>query len=198
MEIKIMVVPGKIARVSLVSNMTVLAACEQAERQIPGVGWAELAKGREVRVQNRKYSNSTEIPEGYFGTIGGTALNDGEVVLILTKIKGNTPGEAVLTCIVDGAEFALETPDELANVLSNVAGYDLSQVKVVYVNGDESPLDQLVGAGDDISVEFETEPELEEEVISTSAPEESETVTVVINGHTVTGRPEDIGRILTA
>lgn len=199
-EIKIMVVPGKIARVELTSCMTVLDACMAAERMIPGVGWVELARDREVRVQNRKFSNTDQVPEGYFGTIGGTPLNDGEVVLILTKIKGNVVGEAVLTCIVDGIEYALETPDAIANILANVAGHNLDEVKAIYINGEESPFDQLVGAGDEIEVEF-YESEVEEEYFSEPSPEEfeapAETVTVNINGHTVTGRPQDIKRILS-
>lgn len=191
-EIKIMVVPGKIVRVELVLGMTVLAACEQAERQMPGVNWVALAKEREVRVQNRKFSNTEDVVEGTFGSISRTHLNDGEVVLILTKIKGNAPGLGVLICTVDGAEFALETPDTIANVLANVAGYDLSQVRAVYVNGDESPFDQLVGSGDEITVEF-VSPEYPDE---TTEKDEEDEVTVVINGHIVTGRPEDIRRIL--
>lgn len=184
MEIKVMVVPGKIARVEIPAGATVLAVCEQAEHQMPGVGWVTLATGREVRVQNRTFSNIEKVGE-YAGSIHTTPLNDGEVILILTKIKGNAPGEAVLTCSVDGVEFALETPDKIGNVLVNVAGYDLSKVKAVRVDGELSPLDQLVGGGDEIEVEFHSAPE-------------PETVTVVINGHTVTGKPEDIGRILTS
>jgi hypothetical protein len=45
-EIKIMVVPGKIARVELSASMTLLMACEQAERQLPGVGWLENSATR--------------------------------------------------------------------------------------------------------------------------------------------------------
>jgi ribosomal 50S subunit-recycling heat shock protein len=153
-EIKIMVVPGKICRVELSAGMTVLMACEQAERQMPGVGWLELAKDREVRVQNRKFSNTTEIPDGYFGTISGTALNDGEVVLILTKIKGNDPGLGVLTCVVNGVEFALETPVEARVVLAQVAGYGLDKIGRILINGDEADLSQLVGDGDTIVTNF--------------------------------------------
>lgn len=154
--VKIMVVPGKIARVELTSGMTVLDACETAERQIPGVGWTQLAKTREVRVQNRKFSNSAEVTAGFAGSIAITPLNDGEVVLILTKIKGNggAPGEGVLTVTIDGQEYALETPERLDVVLANVAGYDLNEVKSILVNGEESPLDQLVGSGDLVVVKF--------------------------------------------
>lgn len=201
MEIKIMVVPGKIARIDLVSGMTVLNACEQAERILPGIGWVELAKDREVRVQNRKYSNSAEIPEGYFGTIAGTPLNDGEVVLILTKIKGNglldrfRVAPAVLTCTINGQEFALETPVEARLVLTEVAGFDLGEVDYILINGAPADPMQLVGNGDVLEVFLESEEELEPEIEPEPAPE-TDTITVTINGHTVTGRPENIRRLL--
>lgn len=154
-EIKIMVVPGKIARVELTAGMTVLDACEAAGRQIPGVDWVGLAKNREVRVQNRKFSNTAEVLAGCHGSISATTLNDGEVILILTKIKGNVaPGLGVLTVTIDGQEYALETPEQLSVVLANVAGYDLRQVRAVFINGEGSPLDQLVGSGDFVVVKF--------------------------------------------
>lgn len=174
-EIKLMVVPGKIARVGLTAGMTVLDACEVAERQVPGVGWVALAQGREVRVQNRRFSNTAEVTAGCAGSISTTPLNDGDVVLILTKIKGNepAPGEGVLTCTIDGAEYALETPEQLSVVLANVAGYDLRQVRAVFINGEESPLDQLVGAGDEVEVHIYGE-ELEEEEVEEELEEEEE------------------------
>lgn len=156
MEVKVMVVPGKIARVELVAGMTVLGACEAAERQIAGVDWVALAKGREVRVQNRRFSNMAETAVGYAGSIQTTPLNDGDVVLILTKIKGNAsaPGEGVLICSIDGVEYALETPERIDIVLAQVAGYDMTDVRAVFVNDEESPLDQLVGSGDQLEVAF--------------------------------------------
>lgn len=155
-EVKIMVVPGKIARVEFVAGMTVLDACEAARRQIPGVDWTALAKDREVRVQNRKFGNTAEVPAGYFGSIQTTPLKDGEVILILTKIKGNAPapGEGVLTCVINGVEYALETAERIDVVLAQVVGYDLSSVRAVYINGEDSPFDQLVGAGDEVEVHF--------------------------------------------
>lgn len=188
MEIKVMIVPGKIARVEVPAGATVLAACEMAERQIPGVGWMSLAADREVRVQNRKFSNTAEAVEGTAGSIHSTPLKDQDVVLVLTKIKGNA-GEAVLTCEVNGAEYALETPVTVHHLLAEVVGLDLSEVGAVAVNGDDADLDQLVGAGDEISVELVSTEETRE-------PATAGTVTVVINGHTVTGAPEDIRKIL--
>jgi len=193
-QITVMVVPGKIARVELVVGMTVLMACEQAERQIPGVNWVELAKSREVRVQNRKFSNTDEVVSGTFGSISRTPLNDGEVVLILSKIKGNEPGLGALTCMIDGQEFALETPGEIGQILSDVAGYDLSQIRAIFVNGEESPFDQLIGNGDNITVEFVKADS--DEHYDDDAEQQQEEVTVTINGHVVTGRPEDIRKIL--
>lgn len=175
-EVKIMIVPGKIARVELlVSGMTVLDACEAARRQIAGVDWVALANDREVRVQNRKFSNTAEVVAGTFGSISTTPLHDGDVVLILTKIKGNAPapGLGVLTVTIDGQEYALETPEQLGVVLANVAGYDITEIETMLVNGEESPFDQLVGAGDEVEIYFygedESEPieeDLEEEKVN--------------------------------
>lgn len=150
MEIKIMVVPGKIARIILTTGMTVLGACEQAERQVPGVGWVELARDREVRVQNRKFSNTDETVEGTYGSIQNTALNDGDVVLILTKIKGNS--DAVLICSIDGAEYALETPVEARVALVEAAGINLADVDHIRINGKDAELSRLIGNGDRIEV----------------------------------------------
>jgi hypothetical protein len=120
----------------------------------------------------------------------------------LTKIKGNV-GEAVLTCRVNGEEYALETPDTVANVLTNVVGYDLSEIERVIINDDYAHFNQLVGAGDCVQVIF-TEPESEEyepeeDFYSEPVPDDealAETVTITIDGHQVTGRPQDIKRIL--
>lgn len=191
MEIKVMIVPGKIARVDLASG-TVLDACASASQQYPDIDWVGLAKDREVRVQNRKYSNTDEVGEGYFGSISITPLNDGEVVLILTKIKGN---EAVLTCWIDGSEYALETPAPASTVLAEAAGINPEDVAYILINGEEAELSRLVGGEDRVEVvyhedfDYEPEPEAETEA-------EEMTVTVAINNCTVTGRPEDIGRIL--
>ncbi len=195
--IRIMVVPGRFATVEYQGGMTVLGAARAAAQQYPDVKWEALAMDREVRVQNRKYSNTGDIPEGYFGSVQTTPLEDGQIILILIKIKGNA-GEACLTCTVNGDEYALETPDDVGNVLRNVVGYDLDEVKTVYINGEASPLDQLVGNGDNITVEFVGDEEPVKVVLATdtSAPEEE--VTVTVNGHTVTGPPKAIARILVA
>lgn len=196
--LKIMVVPGKIASVEFHAGMTVLGAAEAAAQQCPDVDWKGLALDREVRVQNRKYSNTDGAPEGYFGSVQTTALEDGQVILILTKIKGNA-GEACLTCTVNGQAYALESPDQIGNVLRDVVDYDLEEVASVCVNGEVSPLDQLVGNGDEITVKFIYREEPPVEVIlatDTNAP--GDEVTVTVNGHTVTGTPKAIARILVA
>lgn len=158
MEVKIMIVPGKICRVDLGTGATVLDACHQAESQIPGVGWVELANDREVRVQNRKFSNTEDTPDGFYGNIHTTALSDGDVILILTKIKGNS--DAVLTCIIDGAEYALETPVEAHVALTEAAGIDLADVDSIRINGETAEFDRLVGNGDRIEVVYR-QPEIE-------------------------------------
>lgn len=149
--VKIMVVPGKIAKVEIVDGGTVLDACHQAEEQIPGVGWEGLAKDREVRVQNQKFSNTEDMSDGFYGNIYTTALSDGDVILILTKIKGNG---AVITCWVDGAEFALETPVETKTVLAEAAGINLADVESIRINNEEVELSRLVAEGDEISVVY--------------------------------------------
>lgn len=159
MEVRIMVVPGRIARVSLeqVTVVTVLDACAAAAVQIPTVDWSGLAKDREVRVQNRKFSNTEEIPEGYTGSIFLTPLNEGDVVLILTKIKGNAVGEGALTCQINGEEYALETPVEASKVLAEVVGIDLNMVVNILINDESAELSQLVGDGDKVQVFFKEE-----------------------------------------
>jgi len=155
--VKIMVVPGKIVSVDVAPGASVLDACAAAAAQKPEVEWEALACDREVRVQNKKYSNTEEVAEGYFGTISGTALNDGEVILILTKIKGNTSdGLGVITCTVNGQEFATDSPKEVGEFLVEV-GFDLFQVASVRINGELAPHNQLVGNGDTISVEMVSE-----------------------------------------
>jgi len=193
--IRIMVVPGRFATVEYQGGMTVLGAARAAAQQYPDVKWEALAMDREVRVQNKKFSNTDGVPEGYFGSITTTPLEDDQIVLIVTQIKGNV-GEACLTCIVDGAGYALVSPDEVGNVLRDVVGYDLDEVKTVYINDEASPIDQLVGNGDNITVEFVGEPVEVVLATDTSAPEEE--VTVTVNGHTVTGPPKAIARILVA
>lgn len=159
-EVKIMVVPGRIAIVSLPDKATVIDAAKAAAQQIPNVRWVEMieAKGgaeREVRVQNRKYSNTNEVPKGYFGSVYETPLNDGEIILILTKIQGNDKGVAVLTCIINDVPYALETPVEVSKVLTEAARFNLAEVKSITINGAVALPDQLVGDNDKIEVEFD-------------------------------------------
>ena len=161
-EVKLMVVPGRVVTVPLRGKkMTVLDACNEAAKQIPTINWVRMvdagitADPREVRVQNRKFSNTKEIPAGYFGSVHTTPLKDNDVVLILTKISGNdSPGLGVLTCIINGDPYALETPEEVGVVIKEAAGIDKGDVKAVYINGEEVQLDQLVGDGDAVTVEL--------------------------------------------
>lgn len=160
MEVKIMVVPGKVATVYLSEKATVMDVAKQAAKQKPEVPWLDLirvggSKEREVRVQNKKFSNTPEVPEGYAGSVHTTPLENGNVVLILTKIQGNETGVAVLTCYVNEQEYALETPVEARKVLSEVAGIDPVKIKAITVNGKKAELSQLVGDGDYIVVEIE-------------------------------------------
>jgi molybdopterin converting factor small subunit len=153
MEIKVMVVPGKIAKVQVSEGSTVLAACEAAAKQIPGVDWVNLAKDREVRVQNRKFSNCAEAKDGTFGSITNTPLNNGDVILVLTKIKGNTePGYGALTCTINGEGYALETPEQIGKVLKDVVGINMDKIQSIMINGIEADSTQLIGSDDDIQV----------------------------------------------
>lgn len=171
MDIKIMVVPGKITKVTVPNGSTVLNVCEAAAQQIPGVDWVGLAKDREVRVQNRKFSNSEEIKEGTFGSISRTPLNDGDVVLILTKIKGNTDvGDGVLSCTINGEMYALESPEQVGKVLETVLGMDLSKVQSILINGAEAAANQLVGSDDDIKVVMKPEPQASSPAMAAFAP----------------------------
>lgn len=167
MEIKIMVVPGRVATVDLPEKATVVDAAKKAAEVMPNVPWLDLitvagGKEREVRVQNKKFSNTSDVPEGYAGSVQTTPLEDGNVVLILTKIQGNETGIAVLTCYVNGEEYALETPVQVGKVLSEVAGIDLGKVKTITINGDAAQADQLVGDGDNVEIEFDLAAELAE------------------------------------
>ncbi len=193
MTIKMMLVPGAICSLELPEGSTVLDAAQAAETAKPlasGQSWTELVKDREVRVQNRKFSNVEEVPEGYFGSINTTPLEDGQVVLILTKIKGN---DAVITCYIDGKEFALETPVQAQMAMAEAAGIDLDDVDFIRINGEEAELDRLVGSGDRIEViYFEPEPDFDEYI----EPEAAEIISVTINGCRISGSPEDIRRLL--
>jgi hypothetical protein len=88
----------------------------------------------------------------------------------------------VLTCKVNGTEYALETPDQVGKVLANVAGFDVSRVAKVAINGRNAELTQLVGNGDEIIVKM--------------AAETAGMITVKINGKKVVGTPADIRSIL--
>lgn len=191
-SVKVMVVPGKVVSVVLDYGATVLDACEVAARVHEDIDWVQLAKSREVRVQNKKYSNKQEIPDDYYGNIMETALNDLEVVLILTKIAGNV-GLGVLTCNINGQEYSLETPDTLKNVLRDVVGMNTSNVQRVIVNGSESPISQLVGNGDTITVLEYTYGTPRH---GSSGSDCQKRITVQIDGKSVTGKVADIKKIL--
>jgi hypothetical protein len=188
--IKMMLVPGKIVSLSLEDGATVMDAARAAVAQKPECEWVELAKAREVRVQNKKYANTTEVTAGTFGSIHSTPLKDGEVILVLTKIQGN---DAVLSCTVDGEEFALESPVQVDTLLTSVVGVDLIAVEKIYLNGEEVELSRLVSRGDSISVEYyPPKPEIQPEPDS----DEDSVITVKINGVSVTGMPADIRKII--
>lgn len=161
-EIKLMVVPGRVVTVPLKGNkMTVIDAAKEAAKQLPNIDWlgmVDFGKGgnpREVRVQNRKFSNVGKIPPGYFGSVHTTPLKDNDVVLIITKISGNdSPGLGVLTCTINGDPYALETPEQVGIVLEEAAGINEGDVQAVHINGEKVQLDQLVGDKDAVTVEL--------------------------------------------
>lgn len=166
MLVKLMIVPGKIINVEVSTGATVMDVALKAADSDASVDWVGLARDREVRVNKKKYSNVGEVDEtqGYAGSIVTTPLNGGDVVLVITKIQGNEAG--ALTCMINDDQYALETPDTIANVLRDVVGKDPAKVTGVAVDGDEANLQDLVGDGDYIEVEFsDDEPDEEEPVI---------------------------------
>lgn len=156
MEIKVMVVPGRVVTVKVLQKSTVFEVCTAAGKEIPAVDWAGLAESREVRVQGLKFSNSEggewNKEDGEHGSIYTTPLEDGNVVLIITKIEGNGPEtKFVLTCTINGQDYALATPIPIGEVLEDVAEIDLSKVAKVLVNGVKTDPNRLVADGDVIT-----------------------------------------------
>lgn len=164
MNVTIMVVPGRMTRVDLPGGATVVDLADKAKTILPDVDWPSLTREREVRVNKKKFSNVAEVDatKGYAGSILSTPLNDGDVVLIITKIKGNDGTTGVLTCTINDEEYALETPDTIANILKDVANINLDDVVSVEVNGEEANLQDLVGDEDYIVISFKSE-EVEDE-----------------------------------
>jgi sulfur carrier protein ThiS len=144
MIIKMLIVPGKLAKVTVPAGSNCLQVAKAAAVIHPDVKWVELTGDREVRVQNRKFSNTDGVPDGYFGSIKNTALKNNDVVLILTKIKGNV-GDAVLQFTLNGEDFCAETPITIEDFLKNVVNVDLAKVSNVKINGTTAALDQLIG-----------------------------------------------------
>lgn len=184
-NVTIMVVPGKMARVDVLEGATVVALADKAKTASPGIDWLGLAKDREVRVNKKKFSNVAEVDatKGYAGSILSTPLNDGDVVLIITKIKGNDGTTGVLTCTINDEEYALETPDTIANVLKDVAKINLDDVVSVEVNGDEANLQDLVGDEDYIVVA------LKSDEVEANDDDDDEPV-IIVNGVTFCSNAE--------
>lgn len=158
MNVKLMVVPGKLVELSVPEGTTVLGLAQKAMEVKPGVNWVALAQDREVRVNKKKFSNNATVDsdKGYVGSIVSTPLDDYDVVLIITKIQGNEGG--VLTCTINDEDYALETPDTIANVLRGLTNINPDDVVSVTVNGDEEAnLEDLIGDGDCIEVELSTD-----------------------------------------
>lgn len=154
MNIKIMIVPGVCKDVVVPDGSNVLTAAAAARVLATDIDWVELAKAREVRVNGKKFSNTESVDEsqGFFGSITSTPLETGQVVMIVTKVKGN--GLCVLVCTVNGEQYSLETPDKLCNILASPVGMDVDNVASITVNGEVAHLEDMVGNGDDIQVSF--------------------------------------------
>lgn len=84
MEIKLAVVPGKLIKINLPDDSTVLDACKMAHKEHSNIDWVNLAKNNRVRVNYRDYSNTEEIKteSGHYGSILTTPLNESDIVLI--------------------------------------------------------------------------------------------------------------------
>jgi len=163
MKVRLMLVPGKIVTVEVPEGSTVLDACTAAsqntETKLSGdKQWDEYAKKRQVRVQNKKYSNVKEINEkdGYCGSIWTTPLKDGYVVLILTKIEGNESG-GVKMFTIDGDEYALDDEEYCyGDYLADVLDVDVDTIDYIVVNGEkQEDLDCIIKAGDVAEVHYD-------------------------------------------
>lgn len=163
MNVKLMVVPGRLVELDVPAGTTVLGLAEKAKAVKPEVDWVGLVKNREVRVNKKKFSNSAEIDsaKGYVGSILVTPLAHFDVVLIITQIKGNEEG--VMTCTINGEGYALQTPDTIANVLRDLTDINPDDVVSVTVSGDEANLEDLIGDGDYIEVELKDDYEDDED-----------------------------------
>ena len=157
MNIKIMVVPGKIIYIEVADGATVMEVARQAASFNGSINGSELVRDREVRVNKKKFSNieAVDKADGYVGSVVTTPLEDGDIILVLKQIKGNEGG--ALECVIDGQDYALATPDTIANILRDVVGKNPNDVISVKVNGDFAHLEDLVGDGDDIEVYFSTD-----------------------------------------
>ena len=184
METKICVVPGRICRVSVPDNSTVLDIAAAAAREVPEVQWVLLAKDRQVRVSGKLFSNTSTIDEvaGYRGSVQTTPIAPGEDVLILKKIKGND-GFA-LVCFINGVEYGLATPDEVGKVIAEVTDIPRDRISKILMNGVEVHETQLVSDGCLVQVVLREKPEPVE------SEDEAEKVRVVIDGEDVD--PADI------
>jgi len=153
-----MLVPGPLLDLEVPAGTTVLglARAAQAQNTDATIDWVFLAKDREVRVNKRKFSNTSEIDatKGYVGSIVSTPLTAGQIVLIIKRLKGNDGSAGVLTCTINNKGYALETPDTIANVLKNVVGIDPATVATVEVNWEPARLEDLIGDEDVIDVTF--------------------------------------------
>lgn len=169
MRIQIIPVPGPVIEVSVPAGATVVDVAQEATKVKPDINFVRLVHEREVRVNKRKFSNVADVDEaaGYAGSILSTPLDEGDVIAIVIKIQGNYGSNGLLTCIINGQEYALETPDTIANVLKNVLHIDPATVASVTVDGDEANLEDWVGDEDDIEVEFEGEDEDDDDPVIT-------------------------------
>jgi hypothetical protein len=181
-EVKLMIVPGKIAKIPYVEGMTVLEAAKAAAEANPGsrVDWVGLVQAREVRVQRKKFSNTRDIPAGYVGTIFTTPVLPGYVIQVITKIAGNSnaKGLTVLVVSVDEEDFCSEAPSTLEQFLLDAgilgkplptccdacrsraleANREALRAVVVIVNGEPADLDDLVAMEDEIRLQAVEKP----------------------------------------
>jgi len=150
MTVKLMVAPGKLHTVQVPKDSTVLQVCGILAQNEPDVQFVQLARDREVRVQNQKFSNvdGFDKDKGYVGSIETTPLQNGQVVLIMTKIKGN--GDGVFLVTINDEQYGLDAVQSIGETLSELLNVDTNVVDELTVNGRDADLDDLVGANDNI------------------------------------------------
>ncbi len=201
MTIKLMVAPGKLHTVQVPKDSTVLQVCEILSQQEPGVQFVQLAREREVRVQNQKFSNvdGFDKDKGYVGSIETTPLQNGQVVLIMTKIKGN--GDSVFMVTINDEQYGLDAVQPIGEALSELLNVDIDVIDELTVNGRDADLEDLVRANDNIRYTLLDEgPDPDE---SDSAPAAATPAPRASGSPVATPRPQpaddddDLGRVVT-